>query len=323
MSTEKKWVTASDVARLAGVSRSAVSRAFTPGASVAPETRRRVEEAARELGYQVNILARSMNKGRSNFVGLVTAGFGNAFRNQLIGPLTHQLARQGLIPLLVNAEDSYQQAPGLRDLMSYHVAGIIMTSGAPPLSLAQEYVARSIPVVIINRDTDLPGTDVVYSDNVDGARQAARWLQQRGCQRPAFIGEQPANFSTRQRRDAFCLALTNATCIDVNGSDYHAGFNAVAQLQTYSDIDGVFCATDTLALGLRDALSQHPSLSSLPLVGFDDIPEAGYAARQLTTLRQDVDRLAGEAVSLLIQRMEDDQRPPVKKVVPVQLIARR
>ncbi len=323
MSTEKKWVTASDVARLAGVSRSAVSRAFTPGASVAPETRRRVEEAARTLGYQVNILARSINKGRSNFVGLVTAGFSNAFRNQLIGPLTHQLARQGLIPLLVNAEDSCQQAPGLRDLMSYHVAGIIMTSGAPPLSLAQEYVARSIPVVIINRDTDLPGTDVVYSDNVDGARQAARWLQQRGCRHPAFIGEQPANFSTRQRREAFCQALSGVTCIDVHGSDYHAGFNAIEPLIRQPGIDGVFCATDTLALGLRDALERGRTTPTLPLIGFDDIPEAGYAARQLTTLRQDVEQLATEAVSLLIQRMEDESRPPVKKVIPVQLIARR
>lgn len=323
MSNEKKWVTANDVARLAGTSRSAVSRTFTPGASVAPETRRRVEEAAQTLGYQVNILARSINKGRSNFVGLVTAGFSNTFRNQLIGPLTHQLARQGLIPLLVNAEDSCQQAPGLRDLMSYHVAGIIMTSGAPPLSLAQEYVARSIPVVIINRDTDLPGTDVVCSDNVDGARQAARWLQQRGCRHPAFIGENPANFSTRQRREAFCQALSAVTCIDVHGSDYHAGFSAMAQLAQRPDIDGVFCATDTLALGLRDALDQHQMTSTLPLVGFDDIPEAGYAARQLTTLRQDVEQLAGEAVSLLVQRMGDDRRPPVKKVIPVQLIARR
>ena len=142
--SDKKWIKAEDVARLAGVSRSAVSRTFTPGASVSEKTRQKVLSAAEALGYQVNIIARTMITGSSNFIGIVTAGFDNPFRSKLLAPLVHQLALNGFMPLLMNADDPQQLAPSLKQLLSYHVAGVIITSGAPPLSLAEEYLARKM-----------------------------------------------------------------------------------------------------------------------------------------------------------------------------------
>ncbi len=118
------------MARLAGVSRSAVSRTFTPGASVSEKTRQKVLNAAEALGYQVNIIARTMITGSSNFIGIVTAGFDNPFRSKLLAPLVHQLALNGFMPLLMNADDPQQLAPSLKQLLSYHVAGVIITSGA-------------------------------------------------------------------------------------------------------------------------------------------------------------------------------------------------
>ena len=102
--SDKKWIKAEDVARLAGVSRSAVSRTFTPGASVSEKTRQKVLSAAEALGYQVNIIARTMITGSSNFIGIVTAGFDNPFRSKLLAPLVHQLALNGFMPLLMNAD---------------------------------------------------------------------------------------------------------------------------------------------------------------------------------------------------------------------------
>ncbi len=130
------------MAKLAGVSRSAVSRAFTHGASVSPKTRAKVQAAAEALGYRVNIIARTMNTGSSNFIGIITSGFDNPFRSKLLAPLIHQLALHGFMPLLMNADDPQQLAPSLKHLLSYHVAGVIITSGAPPLELAEEYLAR-------------------------------------------------------------------------------------------------------------------------------------------------------------------------------------
>ena len=82
-----------------------------------------------------------MITGSSNFIGIVTAGFDNPFRSKLLSPLVHQLALNGFMPLLMNADDPQQLAPSLKQLLSYHVAGVIITSGAPPLSLAEEYLA--------------------------------------------------------------------------------------------------------------------------------------------------------------------------------------
>ena len=206
--SEKKWIKAEDVARLAGVSRSAVSRTFTPGASVAEKTRQKVLAAAETLGYQVNIIARTMNTGSSNFIGIVTAGFDNPFRSKLLSPLVHQLALNGFMPLLMNADDPQQLAPSLRQLLSYHVAGVIITSGAPPLSLAEEYLERKIPVTLINRHAELAGCDRVCSDNAQGAKLVAELCAQRRWRQAGFIGESLDNFSTRQRYEAACGRTT-------------------------------------------------------------------------------------------------------------------
>lgn len=227
---DKKWIKAEDVAKLAGVSRSAVSRAFTPGASVSPKTRAKVQAAAETLGYQVNIIARTMNTGSSNFIGIITSGFDNPFRSKLLAPLIHQLALHGFMPLLMNADDPQQLAPSLKHLLSYHVAGVIITSGAPPLELAEEYLARKIPVTLINRHAELPGCDRVSSDNALGGKLAAELLHAGQCRDVGFIGENRDNFSTRQRYEGFIhhasgLAVTAHFC-ETGG--YQSGLRPLA-----------------------------------------------------------------------------------------------
>ena len=102
------WATAADVAARAGVSRSAVSRTFTPGASVSKATRERVLKAAEELGYQVNRLARSVIQRQSTLVGVVVPGMHNEFVVQLLGPIMRNLARHSLAPLLMDVRDPEQ-----------------------------------------------------------------------------------------------------------------------------------------------------------------------------------------------------------------------
>ncbi|MCU5772045.1 LacI family DNA-binding transcriptional regulator [Erwiniaceae bacterium BAC15a-03b] len=327
MATDKNWVTAADVARHAGVSRSAVSRTFTAGASVSDKTRQRVLAAASELGYQVNIIARTMITGSSNFVGIVTAGFDNPFRSKLLAPLVHHLALQGFMPLLMNADDPQQLEPSLRQLLSYHVAGVILTSGAPPLSLAEEYLAKKIPVTLINRHAELPGADRVASDNAQGAQLAAAHLRSQGAKNIAFIGENATNFSTQQRYKAFCAAQPEQQIVAFfcATAGYQAGRNAAEELlRNHPLLDAFFCATDMLAMGVIDYLreQQIPS-GQIKVMGFDDIPQAAYGAYQLTTLAQDTDLLASHAVDLLIKRIQNFARPGVQMAIPVQLIIRQ
>lgn len=326
MSENKNWVTAADVARHAGVSRSAVSRTFTPGASVSEQTRQRVLASAAELGYQVNIIARTMITGSSNFIGIITAGFENPFRSKLLAPLVHHLALQGFMPLLMNADDPRQLEPSLRQLLSYHVAGVILTSGAPPVSLAEEYLAKKIPVTLINRHADLPGADRICSDNAQGARLAADLFRLLGLERLAFIGESQENFSTDQRWQAFLTAASPRVPVAMfcPQGGYHAGWQAAEKLLNNDPtVQGLFCATDMLAMGALDYLNQHPAFSAVKVVGFDDIPQADFAAYQLTTIRQDTDKIAQLAVDSLLKRIHNFALPSQHKAVPVTLIRRR
>lgn len=318
----KNWVKAEDVARLAGVSRSAVSRAFTPGASVAEKTRAKIMHAAEQLGYQVNIIARTMNTGNSNFIGIATAGFDNPFRSKLLSPLVHQLALHGFMPLLMNADDPDQLAPSLKQLLSYHVAGVIITSGAPPLSLAEEYLERKIPVTLINRHADLQGCDRVASDNVQGMRLMVEYCRQQGWQHIGFIGEDRSNFSTNERYlalSSFASGLSISTRF-VPGGGYAAGRATSLEL---SDCQVLLCATDMLALGAIDGLRSLRGTRRIPaVIGFDDIPQASWDPYQLTTIQQDTDGLAQQAVDLLVTRIAQFDLPSRHRAVPVKLIIR-
>ncbi|ENZ0174157.1 LacI family DNA-binding transcriptional regulator [Providencia rettgeri] len=324
--SKKNWVTASDVARFAKVSRSAVSRTFTPGASVSDKTRKAVEAAAKELGYQVNIIARSMNTGTSNFVGLVTSGFDNPFRNKLLSPLVKNLALKGYIPILINADEPKQLEPKLRELFSYHVAGIILTSGAPPISLVEEYVARKIPVALINKRVSLEGTDQICSDNEVGMQLAVNQLLKHKISHIGFIGE-GQSFSAQQRYYFLQAHLKSAnldvTPVFTSNEGYQAGWEAASDLLNKNPkLDSLFCATDILAIGAIDYFRRNISNKMIPIIGFDDIPLASADPYQLTTIQQNTEALAENTVRLLVNRIQKFEQPSIHINIPVELIVR-
>lgn len=331
---DKSWATAEDVAKLAGVSRSAVSRAFTPGASISGKTKTLVMQAAEKLGYQVDFNARNMIQGRSSFVGVVTSGLANPFRVKLLAPLAHYLGEHGFLPILMNADDADQIAHSLQILLSYRIAGVIMTSGSPPLALAREYVNRRIPVAMVNRAAELDGADVVNSDNDAGGRMAAQRLIQSGVTRFAFVGPHISNFSGKARCDAFVDALKelprrkgDVELCNTSTDSYESGQQAANALLNRSRgiPDGVFCATDMIALGFIDAL-RHRFQKRVPedirVVGFDDIQHAGLDSYRLSTVAQNVQELARHTVQVLVERMNDFDRPAQVRVVPVSFVER-
>lgn len=324
-SDNKNWITAADVARHAGVSRSAVSRTFTPGASVSEQTRQRVLASANELGYQVNIIARTMITGSSNFVGLISTSFDNPFNSRLLVSLIHHLTLHGFMPLLLNINGPHQLEPALYKLLSYHITGVIMTSGAPPLALAREYLAKKIPVVLVNRYACLPGIDRICSDNSQGATQVAELFVEQNLRQLAFIGENRHSFNTAERWRAFRAALpaTPPVAHFCDRDSYQCGWDAAETvLRAQPDLEGIFCASDMLAMGAMDYLRQSAQSTDVKVVGFDDIPQASYAAYSLTTVRQDTDRLALFSVDSLLKRIENFSRPSLEQSVPVDLVRR-
>ena len=289
----RRFVSAQDVAERAGVSRSAVSRAFTPGASIAPATRARVEEAASALGYQVNDLARGLHAHRSQLVGLVASDTETPFRAQSIAALSRALIERGNVPALIGIGPTAEDvANAARQLLSYRAEATVFLSGSPPASLVELTRRNGQTLILINRaETDV---DSVRCDDRGGTRQAFEALHATGAARFAVVNmaNPSPGLAARERAFAAFAAARGITPIVVRAghSDYAGGQEAARRLLAGGrPPEAVFCVNDLMAFGaldlLRGAGLRVPD--DVSIIGFDDVPMAGWASYALTTLRQD------------------------------------
>lgn len=313
----RRFVSAQQVAKRAGVSRSAVSRAFTPGASIAPETREKVMRAALELGYHVNDLARGLLANRSRLVGLVVTKPEVGFRAHLVSALTRALVLRGSVPLVINTGSMEQELHAAQAaLFGYRAEATIILSGSPPASFVDLARRNGQPLIMIGRaETDC---DHVRIDNSGAARMAARILVERGHQHLALAGVAAATPSLAERERAFtqearALGMTVAAG-HARDATYMGGQTAADAIFTRDERpDAVFCVNDLMAIGLIDRARGRFGLSipqDVAVIGFDDIPEAAWDAYRLTTFRQDPEKMAEAAVAHLERRLADPDAPP-------------
>ena len=318
-------VTSFDVARLAGVSRAAVSRAFTADASISQKTRAKVEEAAERLGYRVNYLARSLNGNRSDLVGVVAAAFDNPFRAMQIEALSHELLKRNFRPILLPTTRASDVSEVIEQVLNYAVSGVLVTSDAPSSSLCQDCARQQVPIVLINKGDAIPFVDRVVSDDAEAGKIAFERLVGRGARRLVMIAGTEVSFSARQRSEAFLRLASErgiaASLIEVAVNNYSAGFSAAQKLADV-DPDGLFCANDYLACGVLDRLKVDPALAALrgiPVIGHDNIPQASWDAYALTTIAQPCDVQAEQAIDLLTSRIAEPTLDTRTIVTPVRL----
>lgn len=319
------FVTAEDVAKRAGVSRSAVSRTFTPGGSVSKTVRRKVLKAARELGYRVNRLAQGLNSERSNLIGVVGANLSSPFISKQLDLLSIGLLRKGLQCLLLNAADARKDiAPLIELLFEFRAQAIVVLSGEPPSSIVDECIANGVRLILINQRLDRTDTNMVLSDDSRGADLAAMRLIKAKCKRVAVILSGSRTPAQMRRASAFTQRMQAAGIEVVSWSDgttsYESGLKAGRDILHDKMIDGAFCVTDLLALGFLDAarLMGRRVPQDVSIVGFDDIPQAGWEGYQLTTISQSLTVLTEKVLGAL----ESDDPETRMQVVPVNLIER-
>jgi DNA-binding LacI/PurR family transcriptional regulator len=323
-----RFVSAEQVARRAGVSRSAVSRTFTPGASVSPATRAKVLQAAEELGYHVNDLARGVLNNQSRLVGIVATRPELGFRAHLTAALAKALIRRGSVPILINTGETEEELLAAQKMLIGHRAeATIILSGSPPASFFELAKRNGQPVVVIGRLE--PDADHVHAGNREASEQAADAFADAGCRHLAFAGSRSVTPSILERETAFVeRALARGlSALVARGSatDYQGGVDAARQLLAEKKpIDAVFCANDLIAFGVIDVLRQ--SGLSVPdkvsIIGFDDVPEASWLNYQLTTFRQDPLMVAQTVVDLLERRIAHPEAPPETGRIIPELVVR-
>ena len=315
----RSFVSAQMVADLAGVSRSAVSRTFTDGASVSDATRQKVLSAATALGYHVNHLARGLIQDRSNIVCLVVSDVTTPFRARMLEILTSRLQAIDKVAMVINTGgDSDSVSGALQQALRFRADATVVLSGTPAASLVETCVASGQRVVLINRDDHLEGTENLAVDNESAASEALFLLRRAGCQRLAVVSSEADTPSLVARHSAFTAAAraagVNATLVRVGPTNYGSGVEAARRLFSRSNSpDGVFCVTDLLALGFMDAARNEFGLDvprDLCVVGFDDIEQANWESYRLTTFRQP----AAEMVDHIAALLTSDGAPAERRV---------
>ena len=326
------FVSAKMVAERAGVSRSAVSRTFTDGASVSLETRRKVLAAAEALGYHVNHLARQLRE-RSNIVCLIVSDMTTPVRSQMLDSLTRKLQAAGKITMVLNTEsDEDSVGRALKLTLHYRADATVVLSGTPSSSLVKTALGNGQQVVLINRDDRFDGCYNVSIDNALAARDALYLLQRAGCGRIALLTSSARTPSLLERelhflQSAAKLGLT-VNVVEAVRTDYRSGYEAGRQTFARSGApDGIFCVTDLLALGFMDA-ARHEFKLTIPqdlcVIGFDNIEQSGWEAYQLTTFEQSVEKMAAEVVKLLsLPEIEGGQGPEAAIIVEPQPVWRQ
>jgi len=326
----RERVTSLDVAAAAGVSQSAVSRVFTPGASVSPKMAERVRKAAAELGYRPNVLARSLITGRSRIIGLVVAYLHNQFYPEALERLSNALQAEGYHILVFVAMGRGPEVDRvIGELLDYQVDGIIAAS----VGLSDELFTRceeaGIPVVLFNRGHADCRLSEVTSDNVAGGRKVAEFLLAGGHARMAHISGWQGSTTGRDREAGFRagLAAAGAEPVAVVDGMYRrdvAAEAACALWQAHRP-DAIFVGNDHMALGVMDTLRYRMGLSvpgDVSIVGYDDVQAAAWAAYDLTTLRQPAKRMVEATVRTLLALIDDPDRPAEKIAIDGPLVVR-
>ena len=331
----KAQATSLDVARLAGVSQSAVSRCFTAGASVSDAMRHKVQEAARKLGYQPNAHARSLITGRSRIIGLVLSALENLFYPAVLERLAKRLQQDGY-HLLIFIGDNANSDDLVEEILQYNVDGIVLGATTLSSALAQRCADASIPVVLFNRvmaSGSAGAVSSVRSDNVGGGREMARFLVAGGHKRIAYIAGREDSSTNLEREQGFREGLAEL------GQRIYAraigNYDVVQARQAARDLftaaadrpDAVFVAGDLMAIVVLDTLRHELGLAvpqDVSVVGFDNVPQAAWASYELTTFEQPVQPMVEATVALLQSYLREAQTPPSRNlVVPGQLIIRQ
>ena len=323
-------VTLKEVAVSAGVSRSAVSRTFTDGASVSDKMRRRVEKAARDLGYSPNALASSLTTGRTKLIGLVSNNFHNPIFLEVFDLFTRGLQDRGLRPLLVNLTDETDPENSVRMLRQYSVDGVVVASSTLLPGFAKAFRNAGVPVVhSFGRYSSAPQVHVVGIDNVECGRMAARTLIARGYQRVAFLGGPENASSTQDRYFGFISEMSEHPRITTTYSyadaySFDAGRAEMARLLQDTPAQAYFCGDDVLSIGALSAI-EDDGLSvpgDIGLIGLNDMEMAGWQNINLTTIHQPIRQIVTSSIELMVAMLDEPDRYPEARIFPCSVVER-
>jgi DNA-binding LacI/PurR family transcriptional regulator len=325
---ESRRVTSYDVAILAGVSQSAVSRCFKPGASVSKTTYARVMKAAQDLDYIPNAAARSLITRRSNLVAVILSNLLTLHYPEILSELSRQFSLRGMRILLFQLPREGDVDQTLSEVWQHQVDGVIVAARLSNLQVA-EFERRGVPFVLFNRSLRDKTVNAIVCDQVEGARGMVSRLAAAGHQRFALIDGPPDSVVAQDRKRGIADRLAElglpAPLVVSGGYDYASGGRALREIiERLGQLpDAVLCGNDVTALGCLDTARHQLGLDvpgQLSITGFDGITSSGWLSYNLTTLRQPVQNMAMAAADMLTGLVRNTNSCPERRVFSATLV---
>ncbi|MDM5197394.1 LacI family DNA-binding transcriptional regulator [Fictibacillus enclensis] len=324
-----KKVTAMDVARLAGVSQSSVSRAFSKNASISIKKRKLILDAAEKLGYQPNAIARGLITNQSRIIGIVMRDVQNPFYPEVLEKFYSRLSGEGYQIMFINSQNDEIQEREVSQLIEYSVEGVIITDALLTSAAVQKLNRNGISVVLFNRYISDSMSNAVICNNFSAGQKIGQYLLDTGHLQLGFISG-PANTSTSLDRsrgfmDTLQKQGIESIPMEDGGFTYQGGFAAAKKLMKHHEkMDALFCANDIMAFGAIDYLTTagYRIPEDISVIGFDNVTMADWSSYALTTWKQPVDEMIQQAVKLMLDDISGQQEKPEMNFVDGCLIER-
>lgn len=325
-------VTAQNVAKEAGVSLTTVSRCFGDSDLVTDKTKERVLSVANRLGYSPNIAARVLASRRSRLIGLMVNDFSDPENLDLFRYASAEAQRRNFHAILLNTYREHAEAgsDSIEAALLQQVDGLLVSASHLSDEMIARCAAQDKRVVILGRKSGHPDFSSVYCDNEDGAAQVADYFFAQGAQRPAFVAGNPKATVTLERQAGFVGRIEQLYGFqpivrEAGANEYAKGF-AVAKemLSLPKPPDAFFCASDLLAVGLKDAIAEVSTDKSQkkPLVvGFGRSMLSRLTPYRLTSVALPMEDMVRTATSHLIDTIGVSNTGPERIVFPCELIS--
>ena len=330
-------LTLDDIAALAGVSRSTVSRVVNEHPSVKMDVRQRVLDIIEEHHFHPNAAARTLAMQRSWTIGLilphsVSTFFTDPYYPNLLMGIAKACNLYGYtlaLFLVSTKEDEENVFPrvGRKGFLD----GVIVQSGHHgDQSAIGRMVDKKIPLVVVGRPFRSDNVTYIDIDNINAVKSAVTYLYQTGCRKIATITGPLDSTVGIDRLEGYRQAIKEQngilddSLIAEGNFTETGGYLAMQKLLPYHP-DGVFAASDVMAVGAMKAIEEANLRISedISIIGFDDLPAASYGGNQLSTIRQDVPELGLKSVESLIKQIEDETIPPYRILMHTELIIRK
>jgi len=323
-----------DVAERAGVSVTSVSHVINETRPVSYEVRERVLAAMEELGYQPNLLARSLRSGKTHTIGTIVPDSADPFFAEVARGIEDTAFENGYSLILCNSDRNLgKEAFYTNVLVEKRVDGILFLAAGVSTERILDLQRRGMPVVVVDRELPAANVDSVVTDNAGGGWSATRHLIDLGHRRIGHIAGPSDLRLSEYRSTGYCKALLEEAGITADENlvvrgdfDFESGHRAARQLLANDQRPtAIFACNDIMAIGAICAAAQLDLRvpEDLSVVGYDDIPLASYSNPPLTTVAQPIYDMGVVAASMLLERLHDPGGPARQLVLDVELQIRQ